>query len=376
MSMPPRSRTGSGALLAGLIIAAVVVVAIVVLAASGATPSSVWNSFFPNHGTGGVTDRSTSVQNLYDFVFYIAVAIFLLVEGLIVWSVFRYRRKSTDTDLPPQTHGNNLVEVIWTVIPTAIVIVLFAMSWQSLNTVDAKVPTDVTVRAVAARFQWSFDYLDGNGPEAKTLFTVALPVGDTGGMVLPVGEPVHVELRSDDVIHAFYVPKFLFKRDVVPGRNNTFDFTVEEAGTYRGQCAELCGAFHGSMIFDVHAVPRADYDVWLAEQIAKANATPPPAPSGEAAGPGAPADGPEHRVHGDDAGRAGRRAVHDPLQQQRQRRAAQRRDQGRERRRRSSRARPSTASPRRDYAVPPLANGTYLYVCTVHPNMTGNLTVK
>ena len=375
MSMPPRSRTGSGALLAGLIIAAVVVVSIVVLAAFGATPSSVWNSFFPNHGTGGVTDRSTSVQNLYDFVFYIAVAIFLLVEGLIVWSVFRYRRKSTDTDLPPQTHGNNLVEVIWTVIPTAIGIVLFAMSWQSLNTVDAKVPTDVTVRAVAARFQWSFDYLDGNGPEAKTLFTVALPVGDTGGMVLPVGEPVHVELRSDDVIHAFYVPKFLFKRDVVPGRTNTFDFTVEEPGTYRGQCAELCGAFHGSMIFDVHAVARADYDVWLAEQIAKANATPPPAPSGEEAGPAlqltaqniaftettldAPANAPftihfsnndnavPHNVEIKDAngGVAFQGETFNGVAE-------------------------------KDYSIPPLANGTYLYVCTVHPNMTGNLTVK
>ena len=375
MSMPPRSRTGSGPLLAGLIIAAVVVVAIVVLAASGATPSSVWNSFFPNHGTGGVTDRSTSVQNLYDFVFYIAVAIFLLVEGLIVWSVFRYRRKSTDTDLPPQTHGNNLVEVIWTVIPTAIVIVLFAMSWQSLNTVDAKVPTDVTVRAVAARFQWSFDYLDGNGPDAKTLFTVALPVGDTGGMVLPVGEPVHVELRSDDVIHAFYVPKFLFKRDVVPGRNNTFDFTVEEPGTYRGQCAELCGAFHAAMLFDVHAVSRADYDVWLADQIAKANATPPPAPSGEEAGPvvqltaqniaftertlDAPADKPftihfsnndnavPHNVEIKDAN-GGVSFQGDTF----------------------------NGVAEMDYAVPALANGTYLYVCTVHPNMTGNLTVK
>ena len=375
MSLPPRSRTGSGALLAGLIIAAVVVVSIVVLAAFGATPSSVWNSFFPMNGTGGVTDRSTSVQNLYDFVFYIAVAIFLLVEGLIVWSVFRYRRKATDTDLPPQTHGNNLVEVIWTVIPTAIVIVLFAMSWQSLNVVDAKVPTDVTVRAVAARFQWSFDYLDGSGPEAKTLFTVALPVGDTGGMVLPVGEPVHVELRSDDVIHAFYVPKFLFKRDVVPGRNNTFDFTVEEAGTYRGQCAELCGAFHGNMLFDVHAVPRADYDVWLAEQIAKANATPPPAPSGEEAGPAlqltaqniafaetaleAPADAPftihftnndnavPHNVEIKDAngGVAFQGEIFNGVAE-------------------------------RDYAIPPLASGTYPYLCTVHPNMTGNLTVK
>ena len=375
MSMPPRSRTGSGPLLAGLIIAAVVVVSIVVLAASGATPASVWNSFFPNHGTGGVTDRSTSVQNLYDFVFYIAVAIFLLVEGLIVWSVFRYRRKSTDTDLPPQTHGNNLVEVIWTVIPTAIVFVLFALSWQALNVVDAKVPSDVTVRAVAARFQWSFEYLDGNGPEAKTLFTVALPVGDTGGMVLPVGEPIHVELRSDDVIHAFYVPRFLFKRDVVPGRTNTFDFTVEEPGTYRGQCAELCGAFHGNMLFDVHAVSRAEYDVWLAEQIAKANATPPPAPSGEAAGPTleleakniawtttsleAPVDSPfTLHFNNQDAS-----VPHDVEIRDANGGVSFKGDI-------------VTGIAETNYAVPPLAEGTYLFVCTVHPNMTGNLTVK
>ncbi|HET7828888.1 MAG TPA: cytochrome c oxidase subunit II [Candidatus Limnocylindrales bacterium] len=375
MSMPPRSRTGSGPLIAGLIIAAVVVVTIVVLAASGATPAGVWNSFFPMHGTGGVTDRSGSVQNLYDIVFYIAVAIFLLVEGLIVWSVFRYRRKSTDTDLPPQTHGNNLVEVIWTVIPTAIVIFLFALSWQTLNVVDAVTPSQVHVRAVAAQFQWSFEYLDGPGDNANVVFKQVIPGGDAGGLVLPVGEPVHIDLRSPDVIHAFYVPKFLFKKDVVPGRNNNFDFTIEEPGTYHGQCAELCGAGHAAMVFDVHAVSRADYDTWLADSIAKANATPAPAPSGEAAGatvelvaqniafnPGAleaPADAPftihfknedpsvPHDVEIKDAG--GAVAFKGDL---------------------------VTGVAEANYSVPALAAGSYSFICTVHPNMTGTITAK
>ena len=107
------------------------------------------------------------------------------------------------------------------------------MSWQTLNVVDAKVATTVHVRAVAARFQWQFDYLDG--PTAPTrqdrCSRRSCPVGEDGGMVLPVGEPVHGRAcRAADVIHAFYVPKFLFKRDVVPGKLNTFDFTVEEAG--------------------------------------------------------------------------------------------------------------------------------------------------
>ncbi len=279
MSMPPRSRTGSGPVVAGLITIAVVLVTIGVLAAAGITPQRAWDSFFPVGGATPVTDRAVATKALYDIVFYIAVVIFLIVETMIVFTVLRYRRKPGDEALPPQIHGNNLVEVIWTAIPTAIVLLLFVMSWQTLNTVEAKPPSEVHVRAVAARYQWRFDYLDANG---ATLFSQALPVGEEGGMFLPVGEPITVTLKADDVIHAFYVPRFLFKRDAVPGKENVFSFTVEEAGTYRGQCAELCGAFHGSMIFDVHALPKADFDAWLAAQVEMAAATPTPPPSASA----------------------------------------------------------------------------------------------
>ncbi len=280
MSMPPRSRTGSGPLVAGLITIAVVLVTVGVLAAAGITPQRAWDSFFPVGGETPVTDRAIATRALYDIVFYIAVVIFLVVEAMIVFTVVRYRRKPGDDTLPPQIHGNNLVEVIWTVIPTVIVLVLFVMSWQTLNTVEAKPPSDVHVRAVAARYQWRFDYTDTTGK--TVLFSQALPVGADGGMVLPVGKPITVTLKADDVIHAFYVPKFLFKRDAVPGKENVFSFTVEEAGTYRGQCAELCGAFHGSMLFDVHAIPAAEFDAWLAAQIEKAAALPTPSPSASA----------------------------------------------------------------------------------------------
>jgi cytochrome c oxidase subunit 2 len=354
MSMPSRSRTGSGPLITVVIMAAVVVVTILVLAASGATLTGVVNSFFPVHGEEGATDRSESVRRLYDIVFYIAVAIFLLVEALIVYSVFRYRRKPTDTELPPQTHGNNLVEVIWTIIPTAIVLVLFVLSWQTLNTVEAKAPADVHVRAVAARFQWSFDYLDANG---KTMFTQSLPVGETGGMVIPVGEPVLVDLRSNDVIHAFYVPKFLFKRDVVPGKTNTFNFTVDEAGTYRGQCAELCGAFHGSMVFEVHALPKADYDAWVAAQVAAIElAAQNVAFSTNALT--APAGPVTIHFKNDDANVPHNVEIKD--------------GSGAEVFKGQIITGPAEAS----YSVPPLKAGTYTFACTVHPNMTGTLTVQ
>ena len=373
MSMPSRSRTRSGPLVAGLIIVAVAAITIGVLVAAGVTLEEVWNSFFPVDGQTPVTDRGVATRDLYNVVFAIGAIIFVVVEVLIVYTVFRYRRKPGDESLPPQTHGNNLVEVIWTAIPTAIVLFLFVLSWQTLNVVDAATPSEVNVRAVAARFQWQFDYLDEDG---ETLFTQSLPVGEDGGLVLPVGEPVHIKLRSPDVNHAFYVPKFLFKRDVIPGQENSFDFTIEEPGTYRGQCAELCGTYHGSMLFEVHALPKAEYEAWLAGSIEKANATPAPLPSGDAAGavveesaknvefvvkdltaaadttftihfknedaPGVP-----HNIEIKDA--AGAVVFKGDII-----------DGGKE----------------INYAVPALAAGTYPFICTVHPNMTGTLTVQ
>jgi cytochrome c oxidase subunit 2 len=376
MSMPSRSRTGSGTLIAVVLIVAITAITIAVLAAGGVTPQSLWDSFFPVENSAAATDRGAATKQLYDIVFAIAAVIFVAVEIMIVYTVFRYRRRPGDESLPAQTHGNNLVEVIWTAIPTAIVLFLFVMSWQTLNTVDAKTNSDVNVRAVAARYQWRFDYLDRpDGPDAKVLFSQALPVGEDGGLVLPVGEPVHISLTSPDVIHAFYVPKFLFKRDVVPGKTNTFDFTVDEPGTYRGQCAELCGAFHGSMVFEVHALPKGDFDAWLTAAVEKASATPTPAPSGEASGPvldlgaknveftaatlEAPADTP-FSIHfqNDDQAVAHDVAIKDAS--------------GKE----LFRGDLITGVADTTYSVPALAAGTYTFVCTIHPNMTGTLTVQ
>ena len=120
MSTPSRSSTGRGPLIAATLIVVSVVVIILILAARGATPASIWQSFFP---PPPATDQAREISDLYDLVFYIAVAIFLVVEIVIVFTVFRYRRKPGDDELPPQTHGNNLVEIIWTVIPTVIVAV-------------------------------------------------------------------------------------------------------------------------------------------------------------------------------------------------------------------------------------------------------------
>jgi cytochrome c oxidase subunit II len=280
MSSTPRRRLAPEA-----VIAAVVVILLIVL-----VPAVVYTrlgeSLFP---PAAATTEAAQTRGLYDIVFGIAVAIFVAVEGLIVWSVIRYRRRPADVDLPPQTHGNNLIEIIWTLIPTVIVLVLFALSYNTLQTVDAVSPTpDIRIHAVAAQFQWQFEYLDANG---KRIAVQTEPTFDKGGgMAVPVGKNVVVTLDSPDVIHAFYVPRFLFKRDVVPGQTNTFQFTVDPSeatdgkpAVFGGQCAELCGTGHRTMLFNVIGMSQTDFDAWLQKLIAKNNATPPPAPSGATA---------------------------------------------------------------------------------------------
>jgi cytochrome c oxidase subunit 2 len=238
------------------------------------------------------TSQGDATRRLYDIVFFIAAVIFFAVEGAIVWIVLRYRRKPTDSELPSQFHGNNLIEIIWTVIPTVIVLFLFVISYQTLNTVEAKDTRPVVnVRVEAQRFAWSFVYRDAND---RPLVTD--PDGKEhvyfGTLEVPPGVPIHVTLFSPDVIHAFYVPKFLFKRDVVPLQDNSFDFTVDpgDAGqTFHGQCAELCGIGHGGMTFDIHATASlAAFQTWLQAQIDTHGQGPAPAASAPPSGSTAP----------------------------------------------------------------------------------------
>ena len=364
MSTTPGSRPSSLTIV-GWLVAAAIAIGVVVLVALNA--SSIWNSFFP---PAAKSVQGQHIRDLYDIVFGFAVVIFFVVEGLIVWTVLRYRRKPGDDELPPQTHGNNLAEVTWTLVPTIIVIFLFVVSWQTLNTVEAtSSQPNLKVRAVAGQFQWSFDYLPADAQfDTPPVFTITAPEGPDGGLTLPAGQTTHLFLHSPDVIHAFYVPQFLFKRDVVPGLNNQFDLDIpaSDAGqTYRGQCAELCGVGHRIMTFEVHALAPADFEAWMQKQIAAANATPPPAPSGQAAGPSiplvaknvkfdqstltAPATGFTIHYDNQDAGTphdfvildsGGAKVYGSPV---------------------------VTGPKAEDFPVPPIPAGTYKFECSIHP---------
>ncbi|HEX6676484.1 MAG TPA: cytochrome c oxidase subunit II [Actinomycetes bacterium] len=217
----------------------------------------------------GVTKQSTDAHHLYDVMFVIATVIFLLVEGLIVWAVLRYRRR--DDQLPPQFHGNNVLEVGWTLGPLLIVAALFWFSWQAQHRVEAETKNpDVTVNVLGFQWQWQFTFQgekvaveEGKPPQDLTLKgTIARPPE----IYLPVGRTIHFNLQSRDVIHSFYVPEFLFKRDAIPGHPNHFEVTIDKPGSYRGQCAEFCGLAHNGMHFNIKAVPEAQYRQWIAQQ--------------------------------------------------------------------------------------------------------------
>ena len=382
-SSPRTGRFALQALVVGAIALALVALAIAAGVDLVATGQGIVTGLYPPKA---VTVQGEQIRDLYTIVFLIAVAIFFLVEGLILWTVLRYRRRPEDVTLPAQTHGNAIAEVVWTVVPTLIVAFLFVISWQTLNTVEiVSADPQTRVKAVAGQFQWTFEYLDESGE--NTVYTQLLPTGADGGLVLPAGRTVQLSLESPDVIHAFYVPQFLFKRDVVPGRINVFEITVNEADagqTFRGQCAELCGAGHRLMLFDVHAYTPADYDAWLEAKIAEANASPAPAPSGgpsgappPPAGPGlavaalnlafqptelqAPADAPfkidfdnqdpsiPHNVAIHEGGPTGPEVWKGEIF-------------------------PGPA--KKTYDVPALKAGSYGFICTVHPSMTGTLTVN
>jgi cytochrome c oxidase subunit 2 len=223
------------------------------------------------------SEAAKSVFTLYNIVFAMGTLVFLGVEGFIVYSVFRYRRR--DDRLPPQTHGNTLIEIIWTAIPSVIVLILFTLSIITLGTVEATSNANegIDIEVDGIQWEWQFRYLDDDdNPDNDVSVKAQFP--NPPVMVVPVGEPVRLLLRSQDVIHSFFVPQFLIKRDLIPvpdGQEvNTLTFTVSEAGTYAGQCAEFCGQLHARMTFSVQAVPRADFDQWLAD--AKAGHTPKP----------------------------------------------------------------------------------------------------
>src|SRR5664279_3658577 len=210
---------------------------------------------FPAQGS----TQAQQVDTLFRFMLAIGGAIFLLVNGVLLYSVIRFRVRKGDTSDGPPIHGNTTLEFTWTIIPAIIVLVLTIYSLQVYQSIRAPQPNEQVVNVVGQRFVWSFNYTITKDtlPEGVTVNQLpkAAQDGITAGTLIftsPqfgtwVGQPVHALLDSLDVNHAFWIPGMRIKQDLLPGRETDVRFTPIEQGTYRIECAELCGPGHGTM---------------------------------------------------------------------------------------------------------------------------------
>jgi cytochrome c oxidase subunit 2 len=222
------------------------------------------------------TAEGRSINDLYAGFLIVAAVVAASVLIPATLAIVRFRRRREDAPLPSQTRGHVLLELTWTALPAITVIGLFIATFVVLLRVDAtSAPRTTEIAVTGYRWGWSFEY----PAEGVRVDGLGLPGPE---VAVPIDEPITVRLTSADVIHSFFVPLFLLKRDANPGREHTFQFTVEEAGTYRGQCAEFCGLYHSQMPFTVVAMERPAYEAWLTTQRAAASAPPASAPPASA----------------------------------------------------------------------------------------------
>jgi cytochrome c oxidase subunit 2 len=219
--------------------------------AQGNTPPSTLNPAGPN---------SAAIADLFNIVLIIATVVFVVVEGLILISAFRFRRRSKDTSEPTQVHGNTKAEIAWTILPALIVVTLFVMALQTQQTLDAKpaaAAEQMTVKVIGHQFWWEYQYPD-------------LGITTATDLVIPTGKVVNLELSSVDVIHSFWIPQLNGKTDAFPNHVNFTWIQANTPGVYYGQCAELCGASHANMRAVVVAKTPEEFEQWVKEQQAPA----------------------------------------------------------------------------------------------------------
>ena len=219
----------------------------------------------------GATTDAQRVINLWNGSWITALVVGALVWGLIFWCVVRYRQRKGDPDLPEQLRYNLPMEILYTIVPLFMIGVLFFYTARDEAVlVDTSKSPDNVVNVVGKRWAWDFNYVTANTYEStRQVNTEGAEIGKLPVMYLPVNERTEFVLTARDVIHSFWVPAFLMKMDMIPGRVNKFQVVPDRIGTFTGKCAELCGAYHSEMLFQVEVVSKADYDQRMVDLRAK-----------------------------------------------------------------------------------------------------------
>lgn len=220
--------------------------------------------------TPDITDRTGGIIALWNGSWIAALAVGVITWALILWCVVVYRKRKNDNKLPLQTRVHLPLELMYTLIPLMMIAVLFKFTVEGIDDINTPLEdqgnADVNIQVIGKQWSWDFNYLDEEVYSAGVQATLTGEVGveeTLPVLYLPVDESVEFTLNSRDVNHSFWIPAFLYKLDVIPGRTNSFQVTPTEVGVYQGKCAELCGEYHASMLFNVHVVERAEYDAYI-----------------------------------------------------------------------------------------------------------------
>ncbi len=224
--------------------------------------------------TQGVTEISGKVYHLHMLIFYICVAIAVVVFGVMFYSIIKHRKSKGA--VAANFHESTKVEIIWTIIPILILIGMAIPATKTLIEMEDTSESDITVKITGSQWKWHYSYFDHDVEFFSYLSTSNEQIEGTdekgehyllevdNALVLPIGKKIRFLMTSDDVIHSWWVPDFAVKKDTIPGFINEAWTKIDKPGIYRGQCAELCGRNHGFMPIVVQAVEAAEFDEWIA----------------------------------------------------------------------------------------------------------------
>jgi cytochrome c oxidase subunit II len=213
----------------------------------------LWIDWFPVQGD----TAASQIDTLYDVLLICSVPVFVLVMTIVIYSVFKFRARPGDMRDGPPIHGNTRLEVIWVTVPFIMVTALAIYGWIVLDDIEAKQPNTLNVDVTGRQFAWSFDI-----PSEK--------VAGTEELVLPEDRPIEFRIKTEDVLHSFWVPAFRLKSDAVPGLTTRIRVTPNRQGRYDIVCAELCGLGHATMRQDVRVVSPSAFDRWASQKAQEA----------------------------------------------------------------------------------------------------------
>lgn len=247
----------------------------VALAAGLLSPAVVVADWTMNM-TPGVTGTSNQIFSLHMTILWICVAIGVVVFGVMFWSIFAHRKSQGAK--PANFHENTVVEILWTIIPFAILVAMAIPATATLVEMYDTTESEVDIKITGYQWRWQYEYINEDFGYFSSLSTPRDQIENRQAkgenyllevdnpLVIPVGKKVRFLLTANDVIHSWWVPEFGVKKDAIPGFINETWTRVDEPGIYRGQCTELCGKDHGFMPVVVEAVPEEEYNAWVAEQ--------------------------------------------------------------------------------------------------------------